>query len=154
MKKTSVQKVHYSGNLRDYQLYGKNNYQQFEKDEFTFYQNFLYKRALFGLKVYSPEDLVTMHWDKKKRIERVHSRAQNVLNLWKQDIVNHMVNDIFISMFTHSKLAKDLVEKYGDIKDPKYVSQLNFKDLGVTKKHIVDKLVGEKILPVNFYELV
>ena len=49
---------------------------QFEKDPFNSYQNFLYKRALFGLSVYQKDELEKMHWDKKRRIEKVHQRAQ------------------------------------------------------------------------------
>jgi hypothetical protein len=156
MKKQScVQPVQYSGRMSDYQLYGKGaeRFVEYEKDEFNNYQNFLYKRALFGLSVYSKEDLSIMHWDKKKRIQKVHIRTQNVLNLWKQEIVNSTVNKIFSTLFHHSSFVKDMVEKFGDDTDPNYISKVNFKDLGIEKRQVVTKLIQERILPVNFYEL-
>jgi hypothetical protein len=155
IRKPFVQPVYYKGKLSDYQIYGENRkrYVEYEKDEFTPEQNFLYRRALFGLSVYSDQELSIMHSDKKKRINKVHFRTQNVLNLWKQSLVNDMVNSIFNSMFYHSSLAKQLVESFGDTTDPTYISRVDFKSLGVSKKQIIKKLMEEKILPVNFYEL-
>ena len=46
-----------------------------------------------------------------------------------------------------------MVEKFGNDTDPNYISRVSFKDLGITKRDIVTKLMEEKILPVNFYEL-
>jgi len=67
MKRQSrVQPADYSGKLSEYQLYGNPNqrFVEYERDEFNTYQNFLYKRALFGLSVYSADELSIMHWDK------------------------------------------------------------------------------------------
>jgi hypothetical protein len=151
-----VQPTEYSGKLSDYQLYGSpsQRFVEYERDEFNAYQNFLYKRALFGLSVYSAEELSIMHWDKKKRILKVHSRTQNVLNLWKQEIINSTVNKIFSTLFHHSSFAKDMVDKFGNDTDPEYISKVNFKDLGVQKRQVIAKLIQEKILPSNFHELV
>ena len=124
-----------------------------EKDEFTKEQNFLYKRALFGLGVYSHEEIIMMHVDKKKRITKVSARAQNILNLWKQTITIAMTNAFFKKYFSNSSLIKILVEKFTDIEDPKVINTIDFKDLGITKKHIVNKLIKEGVLPNDFYDL-
>lgn len=155
-KRSEVQPSAYDGKLSDYQLFGnrQHGYVEYEKDEFNAYQNFLYKRALFGLSVYSAEELSIMHGDKKKRVFKVHTRTQKVLNLWKQEMVNNMVNSIFNDLFHHSKFAREMVEKFGTETDQSYISDVDFKSLGVEKKQIVSKLIREKILPVNFYELV
>ncbi|NBP16059.1 hypothetical protein EBU95_16985 [bacterium] len=156
MKKQSrVQPTEYSGRLSEYQLYGNpdRRFVEYERDEFNAYQNFLYKRALFGLSVYSTDELSIMHWDKKKRILKVHTRTQNVLNLWKQEMINSTVNKLLSNLFYHSAFVKEMIEKFGSDTDPEYISRVSFKDLGVSKKAIVTKLIEEKILPVNFYEL-
>ena len=153
---SSYQKVTYEGKLSSYQRYGKQFQKskvQFEKDPFTPYQNFLYKRALFGLSVYGEEELSKMHWDKKKRIEKVHNRAQQVLNLWKQELTNNWASDLLSKLFWHSALAKDYKEKFACDIDPTYISTVEFKDLGISKLQIVNKLIEEKILPSNFYKL-
>lgn len=151
----ATQSLDYKGVLSNYQLFADSSkgYVEYEQDVFNNYQNFLYKRALFGLSVYSPEELSAMHKDKKKRIIKVHQHAQNVLNLWKQELVNGFVNKIFQSLFHHSTLAKDIVDKFGNDVDDSYISKVDFKSIGIDKQQIVSKLIQEKILPKNFYEL-
>lgn len=153
---SSYQKVNYDGKLGAYQRYGNKLYKQpvqYEKDPFNSYQNFLYKRALFGLAVYTQEELSKMHTDKKKRIEKVHSRAQTILNIWKQELCNQWTIKLLENLFWHSKLVKDFNEKFGDELDPSYISKMDFKSLGVNKMGIINKLIQEKILPNNFYQL-
>jgi len=151
---TSYQKVIYSGNLGEYQRSPK-KYQSvvYEQDPFNSYQNFLYKRALFGLSVYTTEELSKMHSAKKKRIQSVHERAQNILNTWKQKLSHEMTSKFLSEMFHHSKLVKDYVEKFAEEIDSDYISRIDFKSLGVCKKDIIDKLIQERILPHNFYQL-
>jgi hypothetical protein len=153
---TTYQKVVYEGRFGAYQKYG-NKFQksqvQFEKDPFNAYQNFLYKRAMFGLSVYGEEELSKMHWDKKKRIQKVHTRCQEMLNVWKQELANNRVNKMLSSLFWHSSLVKDMLDKFALDTDPNYISNLEFKDLGISKQEIVAKLIQEKILPYNFYQL-
>jgi len=151
---SKYQKVVYDGRMSSYQKYGTSfNKVQFEKDPFNSYQNFLYKRALFGLSVYQKEELEIMHWDKKRRIEKVHERAQKVLNLWKQEMSNQWLGSLLSVVFHHSSLVKELNEKFGSEVDEQYISKMDFKALGISKKQVVDKLIQEKILPNNFYQL-
>jgi ribosomal protein L9 len=155
--KTRNDRYNYSGKLSKYQQEGSKlkgkRYFVYEVDEFNNYQNFLYRRALFGLKVYKPEEIKTMFKDKKERIEKVHKRAQNELNLWKQTLTNNMFNALFAKYFSKSPMGKELLTTYGSITDPKYINKINFKDLGVKKKDVVNKLIELGVLPKNFYEL-
>jgi hypothetical protein len=150
------QKVNYDGKLGSYQRYGNKLQRQplqYEKDPFNSYQNFLYKRALFGLAVYTQEELVKMHSDKKKRIEKVHTRAQEILNLWKQELTGQWTIKLLNTLFWHSGLVKEFTEKFGEDTDPQYISKVDFKSLGVSKVDVINKLISEKILPNNFYQL-
>jgi len=154
--KAFAQKVVYKGKMESYQLYGNPGRKQqvvYEKDEFNPQQNYLYKRVLFGLSVYSEEELTKMHWDKKKRILKVHSRAQTVLNIWKHQLSNQWTADLLTSLFWNSNFAKEYADKFVNEVDPTYISNLEFKSLGVSKKEIVNKLIEEKVLPYNFYQL-
>ena len=94
-----------------------------------------------------------MHFDKRKRITKVSKRAQNVLNLWKQTIIIAITNKFFMKYFPKSPLAQGIVENFSDIEDPKFINTLDFKDLSITKKHIVDKLIKEGVLSNDFYNL-
>lgn len=125
----------------------------YERDAFNTYQNFLYKRAMFGLSVYSKEELLTMNADKKKRIQKVHARCQSVLNLWKQQLCNEFTNKLLEDLFPKRELAQLFFVKHKTVTDPGFMNTLNFKDMGISKKQIVDRLILEGVLPKDFYSL-
>ena len=128
------------------------SYYKFEHDTLTEYQKFLYNRALFGLDVYVEEELKTMRWDKKKRIMKVNKRAQTVLNLWKQEIVNKLSTHFFTTVFPNTPITNNFIATTNET-DPAFINRMSFKTLRITKNEIIAKLVNEGILPNNFYEL-
>lgn len=146
----------YSGSFSDLQLFGSNfrgrKYDKIQHDSLNDYQSFLYNRALFGLAVYSQEEIKLMRWDKRKRIVKVHKRAQSVLNLWKQQIVNVWSTALFVAWFPKTLITQTLIETTGDT-DPTLINKMSFKSLRITKAQVVGKLIVEGILPPNFYEL-
>lgn len=126
---------------------------RFERDAFNAYQNFLYKRAMYGLGVYSSEEVERMRPEKKARVKRVNFRCQQVLNIWKQQICNEFTNKVLMHFFPKRELAQLFFVKYKDVTDAGFMNTLNFKDLGISKKQIVDKLILEGVLPKDFYSL-
>jgi len=118
----------------------------------TPHQNFLYNRALYGLSTYTPEEVVIMSPEKRKKIIRLHKKTQKILNLWKQEIVNTLANKLFTNIFPEMELTKSLV-KFGIEGDPQYTNNMSFKMLKIGKKEIISKLIENKILPKNFNEL-
>lgn len=125
----------------------------YKKEIYNDHQNFLYNRALYGLSVYSQKELQEMPLEKKQRVTKLYKKAQKVINLWKQEIVNILANTFFLSIFPDMEITKCLIEVYGTSGDPEYINNMSFKTLKITKKQIIDKLIEVKILPKNFYEL-
>lgn len=125
----------------------------YKKIGYSEHQNFLYNRALFGLSMYKPEEVVIMAPDKRKRIIQIHKKTQKILNLWKQEIVNRMANRFFTDVFPDTEITKCLVECYGIAGDPEYINNMSFKDLKIKKEQIIAHLIQHKILPKNFNEL-
>ena len=156
MAQTNKANPEYSGKLSDYQLNGNTHngqkYNLMLPSQLNNYQIFLYNRALFGLSVYSPEEIKSMNWEKRKRIEKKHRKTRTTLNIWKQQIVNKFSTGFFKQLFPDMEITKYLEQTTNEI-DVNYVSNISFKTLGVTKKDIVKKLMVEDILPSNFYEL-
>mgnify|MGYP003645565948 CR=1 FL=1 len=148
-------RTHYTGKYSSFQEFGSSykgkRYSQYEQDPYNEYQNFLYKRALFGLKMYTQEEIKEMHSQKRKRIVKVNKRAQNVLNLWKQEKIIAYTNIIFGKF--DSVIANDIVAEQYSMPDPKFKCDTSFKDLKIEKKDIVDKLVKEGVLPPDFNNL-
>jgi ribosome-interacting GTPase 1 len=116
------------------------------------YQNFLYKRALYGLKVYTQEELDEMHPEKQERITRVYWKAQRVLNKYKQEVINKESNKIMKALFPHSQLTKLFLTEL-NVTDPRFRNDLTFRQLGIDKPDIVNKLIERRVLPKNFYIL-
>lgn len=129
----------------------RNDKQVYEIDPYNSRQNFLYKRALYGLSIYTPEEIKVMSYKKRERIEKVHKRTQHELNMFKQNRLIELTNSIF-SMFNKSTLCKELISTYS-APDPKFLCKVSFKELGISKDDIVNRLIDKKILYHNFHSL-
>lgn len=148
----------YKGKMQEYQTVGRVNVQKRRRPKeihLNPYQNLLYKRAVFGLTMYTEKELKKMHWEKKRRIKKVHQRAQESINLFKQERVNQLCDALYEKYFM--KKNRDGVKRVfcSDVigTDPNFISTLELKDLGITKSCIVKRFVEEGILPPDFYEL-
>ena len=137
--------------VRNYQLYAGKTYMQYEQDKYSTYQNYLYKRALYGLEGVSKEELSTMCSKKKQRIVNVFKRAQTVLNIEKQKATISYTNNLFKMFFPKSSLTKGLFENSET--DEKFKNTLTFKDLNISKDNIITIFITEGILPKNFLSL-
>lgn len=153
-KQRKTNNLEYNGNYSEYQLSGNNlNGKKYGLDsQLNNYQIFLYNRVLFGLSVYSQEEIKEMHWEKRKRIIKVHKRAKELLNVWKQQIVNSWSTAFFQAIFPKTEFTEYFVKTAADT-DKDYSPKISFKELSITKKQIIEKLIQEGILPANFYQL-
>ena len=149
MKKDS--RFEYVGKLENYQLYGNKKYMQYEQDSYSPYQNYLYKRALYGLNAISKEELATMCSKKKQRVNKVYQRAQVVINLYKQKLTNRYTNFVFKTLFPDSPITDFLLNN--DETDPNFRNVLTFKDLNISKDQIISIFIEEGVLPKNFMSL-
>lgn len=123
----------------------------YDIDTFNSYQNYLYKRALYGLKGLPQEEVNKMNSAKKHRINNVYQRAQKVLNLYKHQITKQLCDNLLQNLFPKSSLANFLIS-FNEIEE-KEVNFLNFKDLAIDKKQIAELFVKEGVLPKNFFSL-
>jgi len=127
---------------------------RFEKDPYNSYQNFLYNRALFGLSIYSQDEVSKMSIEKKKRINKSYKKCQVVVNLLKQEVTNQMANDFFVRIFPGMEITNSLVNYFGTEGHPDHVNNMSFKMLKMNKTLIITRLIEKKILPKNFNQLI
>lgn len=137
--------------LLNYQLQGGKTYMQYEQDKYSAYQNYLYKRALYGLDALTEKELATMCSKKKQRIINVYKRAQVVLNKFKQQLSIQYTNFLFKTLFPKSTLTEMLLKETET--DDKFKNTLTFKDLNIDKDQIISIFIAEGILPKNFLSL-
>lgn len=150
-----IRTIFYKGNFDKFQTEGSklgNKNYQIDGVALNDYQQFLYNRALYGLSVYSKEDMIMMSKSKRNRLQRVYKRSQDILNLWKQEIVNAKTNSMLITLFPKSPITNYFTND-GNFVDTEYINTTNFKDLGIKTKDVIQKLLDEGVLPKNFYEL-
>lgn len=122
---------------------------RYQEGHLNTYQNFLYRRAMYGLTVYNEKQLSTMNPHKKFKIMKVQRHAHEVLNSWKQELLTQETNDILGSLFPNSNLVKELVFDYSE-PDPKFKCKLPIESFGLSKMDIVDKFIEKGVLPQDF----
>jgi hypothetical protein len=134
-----------------YQKLDAPTFVKYDNGELNSYQNYLYKRALYGLKGLPETELATMCLAKQKRINKVHFRAQRLLNVYKHTITKKLTDSILLTLFPKSALAQSIAA-YDEV-DEVFTNSLSFKDLGISKEDIIELFIQEKILPGNFYSI-
>ena len=134
-----------------YQKVDNPTFIKYEQDNFNSYQNYLYKRALYGLKGLPQEELEKMCSAKKKRVNNVFFRAQKLLNRHKHKITKNYFDDFLSSLFPNSNVLRVLTS-VNEIDDD-HLNTLSFKELGIEKNDIANLFVEEGVLPKNFFEL-
>ena len=144
-------KFEYKGNLAEYQLIAKNLYTNYEVDKFSPYQNYLYKRALYGLNALTQDELEKMCDKKKQRINRVYQKGQQVINLYKQKLTISYSNFIMKTLFPDAPITDFLLSHMET--DINFKNTLNFKDLNISKDDIINIFIEEGVLPKNFMSL-
>ena len=77
--KKSIQNLQYVGSFSTLQTEGRVKYMNYGAPTYTKRQNELYSRLLIGSKAYTPEEWYKMNSTKKRRINRAHKKAQDVL---------------------------------------------------------------------------
>lgn len=115
-------------------------------------QNYLYRKAMRGLKGMSMVQLARLSDEQKSEIETNARRVQKFLNLWKQAVCIKITNKIFLELFPNNKFTMELIENFST-PFTGYFNTLDFKILGITKSDIIKQLIENNYLPQNFYEL-
>ena len=136
--------------IRNYQLQSPKVI-SYEKDKYSEYQNYLYKRAIYGLNALNEEELATMCSKKKQRIVNVYKKAQVVINKLKQQVTIQYSNFLFKTLFPESPITAFLL---ADTEvDEKMINKLTFKDLKIKKEQIIAIFISEGVLPKNFLSM-
>jgi len=136
--------------IRNYQMRSQ-TVTSYQQDRYNQYQNYLYKRALYGLSALTQDELATMCSKKKQRVLNVYKKAQVVINKLKQQATINYTNFIFETLFPKSPITQALLAETET--DDTLINKLNFKDLGIEKSQIITIFIAEGVLPKNFLSL-
>ena len=117
-------------------------------------QHLMFKRILHGLKMYSKDEIINMHKEKRGRIIKVWKKSQKVINQWKQQISNKKLNCFLeVTFGNNSPMINDLMAiPTTDILDD-YTNILTLKQLGITYEDLILRFMSVGLLPKNFLSL-
>ena len=116
-------------------------------------QNFYYKRAILGLRIYTSEQLSLITKEKKDRIKRVNKKAQSVIQVLRYQKLVQTSNDTLNKFFSKGNLYTQLMGESITFISPDLRVILDDEQLGITKDDILSILLESGVLGPNFLNL-
>lgn len=152
---TDAKKHKFVKYVRDIQTKGTVKYQKIQREEFTPLQEKIYCRTLLGFEAYTEKELSKMTEKQKLDIKLNFTLVHRMLKRWKQDLIFNSIDNLLLSLFPKSSVAKAFANTKGYLQSNEISKEesLTFKDLGISEKNIADKLIEYNFLPQNFYQL-
>jgi len=155
VKKHQFMRYETPSHVKNIQLYGTVKYQQMEKTiRFTPKQNELFAKLIYGFKMFSREQINAMPEMTKIDIKVGYTKAQRILNRWKQDLTFSKLDELLVFLFPKSSIAKQMAETKGHLDEIEKEDEISFRHLGLSDNQVADKLIEYGLLPKNFYNLV
>lgn len=149
---SGLDKPRYQGSQRP-------KYQYHEKIWLNDYQYSLYQAAMKGL---TPNQIHTEPLESRRKISTFHTKAQKVLNLWKQNLINQLFEQLCslqLNKFPQNPFNTVLndtcigIKNFGKKTDETFTCDITFAQLKINRLQIIKKLITEGVFPENFFEL-
>lgn len=113
----------------------------------------IYRLAVYGIEVLKEKELKMLSKMEKVKIIENQKETQLVLNRWKQQITDIQINKLLSKLFPNSKFVHDLNLNNNDYYSDTLINYSTFKQLQISHKMIIDKLIETERLPLNFYNI-
>lgn len=120
-------------------------------DKLTPGQSMLYSVALSGLKALSPDQESKLSKYEKREITLLANRANRVLNYWKTQVVTNSISVLFNKLFANAPTTSAVSILMQPIVDSEFSPEISFRELGISRIQIIQKLIRHGVLPVDFY---
>ena len=102
-----------------------------------------YNQVVYGLKAIPQEVLMEMKTEAIKRIHNQHLKAKEIINNFKQEVSNQLVDNLLMKLFPRSTVAKQMRNVKGY--DRSIKCNISLKDLEITPVILSKKLVEENL---------
>jgi len=111
-------------------------------------QRQMYRRLMYGLTEYSPEQIASLSPISISRIVNDYNKASRALHVMKAKKLYKNETNLVNSIFSHVNIGE---------KDFDWLLELpksaTLKKLGITTREIIDEFIKRRLLPRNFYTL-
>jgi hypothetical protein len=119
-----------------------------EKLFLNFIQRQMYRKLMYGLNEYRPEQISKMSPKTITHIVKNHEKALKILHILKAKKLYKNETNLVNSIFPHAQIGNS--DNDWLIKLPK---DATLKKLGISTREIVDEFIQRKMLPIDFYNL-
>lgn len=125
---------------------------ELEKIHLNLVQRAMYRRLMYGLKEYTPEQVASMSPSSITRIVEDFKKAKRALHVLKAKQhyrpETRLINALLGSQSGIEEIGKRDYDWYLEL--PKTVT---LKSLGIGTKQVVDEFITRKLLPKNFWNI-
>lgn len=122
--------------------------ERIEKLDLNLIQRQMYRRLMYGLKEYTPEQVASFSPQTIEKIVEDYKRTKRYLHILKAKKLFSAETEFISSLVPSFKIGSKDYDWYIDL--PKNAT---LRNLGISTKNVVDELIRRKLLPRNFYEL-
>ena len=122
--------------------------EEIEKIHLNMVQRSMYRRLMYGLKEYAPEQVASFSPSTLSKIVDDYKKAKQYLHILKSKKLFSPETMLMNALFPHAKIGEKDFDWFLDL--PKTAT---LRNLGITTRDVIDEFVRRKLLPKNFYEL-
>jgi hypothetical protein len=119
-----------------------------EKLHLNLVQREMYRRLMYGLNNYTPEQRTAMSAEQITKIVKDYDRAKKVLHIMKAKKHYEAETKLLNVLFPKQKVGKKDHDWFLFVPKSQTLNKL-----GITTTQIVDEFIARHLLPKNFYEL-
>ena len=120
--------------------------QDLEKIHLNIIQRQMFRRLMYGLKEYTPEQMAAMSPSVITNIVEDYKKAKRALHVLKAKRYYHAETKLLNAIFPNMEIGTKDFDWYLDV--PKNVT---LRSLGISTKEVIDEFINRRLLPKNFY---
>lgn len=112
----------------------------------------LYRISMYGLEAFKETELSKLSALEKINIKYKQEYTQKIINRYKQHITQVKINNLLSKLFPNSKLILEMTAS-DDYHCDGLINYSTFKDLNITHEQIINVMISNKCLPLDFYNI-
>lgn len=119
-----------------------------EKIYLNLIQRQMYRRLMYGLNEFAPEQIAIMSPSTLSKIVEDYKKAKQALHVMKAKKYFQAETKLINAIFPHVKVGDNDFDWYMDL--PKSAT---LRSLGITTKQVIEEFIKRKLLPSNFFTI-
>lgn len=119
-----------------------------EKYHLNMVQRQMFRRLMYGLKEYAPEQIASLSPSTLSKIVEDYKKAKRALHIMKAKKYYHAETKLMNAIFPTFNIGSKDHDWFLEL--PKHVT---LRSLGISTKEVIDEFIRRKLLPKNFHSI-